>query len=110
MSEEDKLFIFFSGFQTWAQTELRHQGVKDLSFAIATADRLVDFRITSSADLGKKKESGREKAKSGKTGRMTKNGCYLCNDDHRMRDRPKRRKLNGVVAEVNDDDDEGGSS
>ncbi|KAL0346356.1 UNVERIFIED_CONTAM: hypothetical protein Scaly_1651600 [Sesamum calycinum] len=29
ISEEDKLFNFLSGLQTWAQTELRRQGVKD---------------------------------------------------------------------------------
>ncbi|KAK4380950.1 RNA-directed DNA polymerase [Sesamum angolense] len=38
----------------------------------------------------------------------TKKGCYLCNDDHRMRDCPKRGKLNALVAEA--DDDEGGST
>ncbi|KAK4403117.1 hypothetical protein Sango_1052400 [Sesamum angolense] len=43
MSEEDKLFNFLSGLKTWAQTELRPQGVKDLPSAIAAADRLVDF-------------------------------------------------------------------
>ncbi|KAK4381996.1 hypothetical protein Sango_2914700 [Sesamum angolense] len=31
MSEEDKLLNFLSGLQAWAQTELRRQGVKDLS-------------------------------------------------------------------------------
>ncbi|KAK4380949.1 hypothetical protein Sango_3015800 [Sesamum angolense] len=35
MSEEDKLFNFLSGLQTWAQMELRRQGVKDLPSAIA---------------------------------------------------------------------------
>ncbi|KAL0408358.1 UNVERIFIED_CONTAM: hypothetical protein Sradi_1770200 [Sesamum radiatum] len=38
-----------------------------------------------------------------------KKDCYLCNSDHRMRDYPKRGKLNALVAEA-DDDDEGGSS
>ncbi|KAL0336608.1 UNVERIFIED_CONTAM: hypothetical protein Sradi_4872700 [Sesamum radiatum] len=71
MPEEDKLFNFLLGLQTWAQTELRRQGVKDLSSAIATADRLVDFRVAHSSDLEKKKkDSGKEKEKSGKGGRM----------------------------------------
>ncbi|KAL0368100.1 UNVERIFIED_CONTAM: Cysteine synthase [Sesamum calycinum] len=38
----------------------------------------------------------------------TKKGCYLCHGDHRMRDCPKRGKLNALVAEA--DDDEGGST
>ncbi|KAK4381133.1 hypothetical protein Sango_2996800 [Sesamum angolense] len=67
MSEEDKLFNFLSGLQTWAQTELRRQGVKDLPSVITVADRLVDFRVANSSDLEKKmKDSGKEKWKSGK--------------------------------------------
>ncbi|KAK4422091.1 hypothetical protein Salat_2160100 [Sesamum alatum] len=44
MSEEEKLFNFLSGLQSWAHTELRRQGVKDLPSAIAAADRLVDIK------------------------------------------------------------------
>ncbi|KAK4381873.1 Transposon Ty3-G Gag-Pol polyprotein [Sesamum angolense] len=64
MSEEDKLFNFLSGLQTWAQTELRRQGVKDLPSAISAADRLVDFRVTNHSDPEKKKQdSGKEKGR-----------------------------------------------
>ena len=45
MSDEDKLFNFLSGLQTWAQLDLRRQGVKDLPSAMAAADGLVDFHI-----------------------------------------------------------------
>ncbi|KAL0387745.1 UNVERIFIED_CONTAM: hypothetical protein Sradi_2656300 [Sesamum radiatum] len=134
MSEEDKLFNFLSGLQTWAQTGLRRQSVKDLPSAISAADRLVDFRVTNNSDPEKKnKDSGKEKGKSGKAWKdgkfkkkkhqeitgsgnketvqsnfdRTKKGCYLCNGDHRMRDCPKRGKLNALVAEA--DDEEGGS-
>ncbi|KAK4397585.1 RNA-directed DNA polymerase [Sesamum angolense] len=130
MSEEDKLFM--SGLQTWAQTKLR-QGIKDLPSTIAAADRLVDFRVTSSSEPEKKKkDSGKEKGKFGmgwKDGKFkkkknqegsgnketaqpnvdkTKKGCYLCNGDHHMRDCPKRGKLNALVVKVGDD--EGGST
>ncbi|KAK4382005.1 hypothetical protein Sango_2915600 [Sesamum angolense] len=135
MPEEDKLFNFLSGLQTWAQTELRRQGVKDLPSAIATADRLVDFWVANSSDLEKKKkDSGKEKGKSGKRWKdgkfkkkkhqeetglgnketvqpnidRTKKSCYLCIGDHCMRDCLKRGKLNALVAEA--DDDEGGST
>ncbi|KAL0302392.1 UNVERIFIED_CONTAM: hypothetical protein Sangu_3102600 [Sesamum angustifolium] len=67
MSKEDKLFNFLSGLQTWAQTELRHQGVKDLLSTIVAADWLVYFRVTSSfKPEKKKKDSGKEKGKSSK--------------------------------------------
>ncbi|KAL0320234.1 UNVERIFIED_CONTAM: hypothetical protein Sradi_5284900 [Sesamum radiatum] len=70
MSEEDKLFNFLSGLQTWAQMELRRQGVKDLPSTIVAADRLVDYRVTSGFDLKKKKkDSGKEKGKPGKVGK-----------------------------------------
>ncbi|KAL0389022.1 UNVERIFIED_CONTAM: hypothetical protein Scaly_0259300 [Sesamum calycinum] len=109
--------------------------VKDLLSAIAAANRLVDFRFANSSDLEKKrKDSGKEKGKSGKgwndgnfkkkknqevTGSgnketvqpnvdRTKKGCYLCDGDHGMQDCPKRGKLNTLVAEA--DDDEGGST
>ncbi|KAL0354294.1 UNVERIFIED_CONTAM: hypothetical protein Sangu_1010700 [Sesamum angustifolium] len=39
MSDENNLFNSLSGSQTWAQTELRCQGVKDLPSAIVVADR-----------------------------------------------------------------------
>ncbi|KAK4391962.1 Transposon Ty3-G Gag-Pol polyprotein [Sesamum angolense] len=99
MSEEDKLFNFLSGLQTWAQTELRRQGVKDLPSAIAAADRLVDFRVTNNSDQEKKnKDSGKEK---GKSGNGWKDGKF------KKKKHQERGKLNALVAEA--DDDEGGS-
>lgn len=44
MSEEDRLFNFQSGLQSWAQLELRRQCIKDLPSAMAAAEALVDFR------------------------------------------------------------------
>ncbi|KAL0405981.1 UNVERIFIED_CONTAM: hypothetical protein Slati_3912000, partial [Sesamum latifolium] len=70
MSEEDKLFNFLSGLQTWAQTVLRCQGVKDMPSAIAAADRLVDYWVISGSNPEKKKkDSGKEKGKSNKVGK-----------------------------------------
>lgn len=44
MSEEDKLFNFMAGLQPWAQTELRRQDVRDLTSALAVAERLLDYK------------------------------------------------------------------
>ena len=62
MSEVDKLFNFMSGLQGWAQTEQKRQGVQDLPSAMAAADYLSDYRVTSSPTLtqkgkGQKQES-----------------------------------------------------
>ncbi|KAL0302208.1 UNVERIFIED_CONTAM: hypothetical protein Sangu_3114600 [Sesamum angustifolium] len=103
--------------------------------AIAALDRLVDFQVANSCDLEKnKKDYGKEKGKFGKGWKdgkfkkkkhqqvmgsgnketvqpnvdRTKEGCYLCNGDHRMLDCPKQGKLNALVAEA--DEDEGGST
>jgi hypothetical protein len=43
MSETDKLYTFLKGLQSWAQLELRRQGVRDLPTALAAADALVDL-------------------------------------------------------------------
>ncbi|CAN6473311.1 unnamed protein product [Victoria cruziana] len=42
MSDEDRLFHFMVGLQPWAEQELRRQDPKDLSSALAAAERLVD--------------------------------------------------------------------
>ena len=52
MSEEDKLFNFVSGLQTWAQTELRRHGVKDLHAAMVAADCLVDYKLLGTTVAG----------------------------------------------------------
>ncbi|KAL5756933.1 hypothetical protein ACOSQ2_021679 [Xanthoceras sorbifolium] len=57
MPEEDKLFNFMSGLQTWIQAELRRQGVKDIPLAMVAAEGLVDFRISSSSPSVDKKKS-----------------------------------------------------
>ncbi|KAG8374924.1 hypothetical protein BUALT_Bualt10G0046200 [Buddleja alternifolia] len=131
MAEEDKLFNFMSGLQSWAQAELRRQGVKDLSSTYAATDRLVDFHVIGGPDSEKKqsKDMGKDKGKNkyGKDGKSkfkkakdaasgskpkesqpeidkSRKGCFICGGDHRMRDCPKRSKLNALMAE---DDDSG---
>ncbi|XP_057770708.1 uncharacterized protein LOC130990498 [Salvia miltiorrhiza] len=132
MSEEDKLFNFLARLQTWAQTELRRQGVKDLSSAIAAVDSLVDYKTMGSTESGQKKKEtgkGKEKKKKGKDGWKKKKanngnaggskdssqqnggekrrGCFICNGDHCMRDCPKKVKLNALVAESDKESDVG---
>ncbi|KAL0292386.1 UNVERIFIED_CONTAM: hypothetical protein Sangu_3254400 [Sesamum angustifolium] len=127
MSEEDKLFNFMAGLKPWAQTELRRQGVKDLPTAIAAADRLGDYKVPNEPEQ-RSDDSGDGKAKFGKKFKkkdkvkevMTETseprsverpraGCFICgNLEHRARDCPKRGRLNAIVAEHTDSEQETG--
>ncbi|KAL0433105.1 UNVERIFIED_CONTAM: hypothetical protein Slati_2644800 [Sesamum latifolium] len=86
---------------------LKASGVKNLPSAIAAADRLVDFRVTSGSHLEKKKDFGNDKWKSGEVGKDE--NFKKKKNKERMWDCPKRGKLNALVAEA-DEDDWGGSS
>ena len=74
MSKVDKLFNFMSGLQKWAQIELRRQGVQDLPSAMAAADCLSDYKVTSSPTptqkgKGQKQESNlKSESKTSKSG------------------------------------------
>ncbi|KAL5775969.1 hypothetical protein ACOSP7_013526 [Xanthoceras sorbifolium] len=133
MSEEDKLFNFMSGLQTWAQAELRRQGVKDIPTAMAAAEGLVDFRISSStpnvdkkksvddkkgknkdwkkrADGKKKKGNESFMGKDQNQNKSTTQGCFICNGPHRARDCPKKEKLNALMNQDVGDSDCAGPS
>ncbi|XP_012838926.1 PREDICTED: uncharacterized protein LOC105959382 [Erythranthe guttata] len=134
MSDKDKLFNFMAGLQPWAQTELRRQGVNELPSAISAADRLVDYKVMGADDSdkeGSKKDKSKEKKFGGKGGRNWKQkesgdgegspahaktggqpvvnkqnrGCFLCDNNHRMRDCPKRSKLNALMRESDSEED-----
>jgi hypothetical protein len=118
MSEDDKLFNFMSGLQSWAQTELRRQGVKDVQGAMAAADSLVDFKYSPSSsntkkvpDAKKGKDNtfrsgkwseGKKKDNSNKTqgsNQPKSGGCYICQGPHLMKFCPLKKDLNALVAE-----------
>ncbi|GFS33078.1 hypothetical protein Acr_00g0026230 [Actinidia rufa] len=64
MSKEDKIFNFMAGLQNWAQLELHHLGVKDLSSAIVVADGLLDYKLdNSSTSEFKENKSGGKNGK-----------------------------------------------
>lgn len=122
MSEEDRLFNFLSGLRPEAQIELRRQGVRDLSSAIAAAEALGDFDqrgSTSSppkerrpADGGKGGFKNRRKkpAEEGATDKLamkgdgsqrqlTRGGCFACGGPHLVRNCPKKGALSAVVTQ-----------
>ena len=109
MSEEDKLFNFVSGLQGWAQTELRREGVRDLTVAMATVDCLVDLKMVGAINNKQKnKPDGGMKSKadgqrngmaavpkSGENMQQTSKWvrCFICRGPHRAKDCPKREKV-----------------
>ena len=120
MSEDDKLFNFFSGLQPLAQAELRRQNVKNLPTVIAAADSLIDYKINPSSTSSNKKKGDDGKNKKGKEHKKGKNkktgdsskqrgsdppqsqgnansGCFLCDGNHKIRDYPKRNRLTALV-------------
>lgn len=88
--------------------------MRDLPLAIATADGLVDFRISSSSPLqpktgndsgktspskrdGRRNKGGSKKSKSGDSQEKKDLGCFICDGPHRAKDCPKRDKINAMV-------------
>ena len=134
MFDDDKLFNFMSCLQGWAQTELRKQGVRDLSVVIVVASCLVDYKMGGTISTTQKaKPEGAKKAKykektskksgwkkqKGKEVAITENperngkamqrptrssGCFICNGPHKARDCPKREKLTALVSREDEED------
>ncbi|ERN09995.1 hypothetical protein AMTR_s00013p00226850 [Amborella trichopoda] len=88
MSEEDRLFNFVFGLQSWAQAELRRQGVWDLPTAMAAAEGLTDL------NLHRVVESNREGGPSRANGE--KMARDRCGGNHRVRDCLQKQTLNAV--------------
>lgn len=98
MSEEDKLFNFLAGLESWAHAELRRRGVKNLQSTIVAADSLVDYKVVSNFEFekeGNDKRGNRWKPMKdfnenhvGGSKEVIqyfverKNGCFVCDDEH----------------------------
>ncbi|KAL0406626.1 UNVERIFIED_CONTAM: hypothetical protein Slati_3976500 [Sesamum latifolium] len=64
-SVPDAKKVSITSLQPWAQIELRRQGFKDLLSAIATADRLADFKVVNDREQ-RRDDPGKGKTKFGK--------------------------------------------
>jgi hypothetical protein len=127
MFEEDKMFNFLSGLQSWAQLELRRQKVSDWSSAISAADGLADFRAGASEgttgassvsyplmdryEMKKKKKglgggepkqadgNGKLEAKGKEKVSKSSSGCFIYEGKHVARDCPLRAQLSVISVE-----------
>ncbi|KAL4577739.1 hypothetical protein LXL04_013867 [Taraxacum kok-saghyz] len=115
LREEDKLFYFQDGLQSWAYNELKRRNVLDIDEAIAAAEDLIDFRReTPTQELS----GGEESTNEGKEDRARSSNpkgkaferrnskdergeikCYLCDGPHLVRVCPKRKVFSSMVLE-----------
>ncbi|KAL6319636.1 hypothetical protein AAG906_020713 [Vitis piasezkii] len=115
----------------WAEQELRRRGVQDLATAMAVAESLVDYRRGDSSkpkppskgnqakgggdkrSQGQTSKEGSSKGPSGKDGKgkdkrkefTPRTNCFLCDGPHWARDCPKRKALNAMIEEKEQEGD-----
>ncbi|KAL2528770.1 hypothetical protein Fot_21371 [Forsythia ovata] len=92
-----KLFKFILGLQACAHAELRQQGVKDLTLAIATANCLIDFKLGSSYAKYKKSNIVGRKLVQKMVSRSIKRARTVTIPNQKMVIRPKaKEKTNSI--------------
>ena len=131
MSEEELLFNFMDNLQSLAEQELRRHGVQDLTTTMAGVESLMEYKRgdfskpkpqskvnhakggkdkgsrgytpkeRSSKTLGGKDGKGKDKRKEFKP----RTNCFLCDGPHWARDCPKRKALNAMIEEKEQEDD-----
>ncbi|XP_042968946.1 uncharacterized protein LOC122301604 [Carya illinoinensis] len=124
--DEDLLFNFTDGLKSWVAQELKRRGVNDISTALTVAETLEEFEYHKSDNSSKPKSSKdnyskgggakgfkpsqykdrRDKPSTSKEGKRDysqdkkpKDACFLCNGPHWARDCPKRKALNAMLEE-----------
>ncbi|KAJ0079374.1 hypothetical protein Patl1_23369 [Pistacia atlantica] len=124
MNSEDLLFNFMEGLQPWAQRELQRRPVANISIAFTEADILVEFRKGKPSKLKKDGKPDYKKGGGGKGDKLAhhrekgdksshkkewqkdckkeykcQENCYLCHEDHWIRDCPKHKAFNTMFKE-----------
>ncbi|KAK2985469.1 hypothetical protein RJ640_030996 [Escallonia rubra] len=129
MAEEDLLFNFVDGLQSWAKRELQRRGVKDVDEAIAMAESLTEYdrgegssrpREEEEASEGNhangggespkawhnrgnqastSKSEGRGKLEEKRVKNKPKDGCFFCGGPHWAKDCRRQGKLAALVEE-----------
>ncbi|KAL4568597.1 hypothetical protein LXL04_024212 [Taraxacum kok-saghyz] len=121
LREEDKLFYFQDGLQSWAYNELKRRNVLDIDEAIAAAEDLIDFRRetpTQESSGGEestyegKEDCARPSTPKGKAfeRRNSKDEreeikCYLCDGPHLVRVCPKRKVFSSMTSKSHETKD-----
>lgn len=134
MSEKDLFFNFMDGLQNWAELELQRRGVQDLATAMAVAEQLVEFKKVESSKpkfskTGQGKGGGEKNTSSSKEAspqssegkneehgnksfkgkfKFRDTGCFICGGKYLARDCPKKKALNAIAAQVEEEEEEEG--
>ncbi|KAK2978602.1 hypothetical protein RJ640_006721 [Escallonia rubra] len=128
MAEEDLLFNFVDGLQSWAKKELQRRGVKDVDEAIAMAESLTEYdrggesskpKWEDEASEGDHASGGGESPKAwhkgdkhASTSKTESHGklqerrasrklkdCFFCGGPHWARDCPRQGKMATLIEE-----------
>ncbi|CAH9095580.1 unnamed protein product [Cuscuta europaea] len=127
LSQEDLLFYFVDGLQSWAKQEVQRRNVQTVDEAIAAAESLMDFQHHSYGEASKRKDKnpvkgggerhdnvgkenprksffkrgdkslGREEYEAKKKSFVPKGGCFVCKGPHTVKDCPKLGSLSAIV-------------
>ncbi|KAK2990811.1 hypothetical protein RJ640_014514 [Escallonia rubra] len=133
MAEEDLLFNFVDGLQSWAKKELQRRGVKDVDEAIAMAESLTEYdrggesskpKWEDEASEGDHangggespkawhkgdkqastiKSEGRGKLEEKRVKNKPKDGCFFCGGPHWAKDCRRQGKLAALVKEKDEE-------
>ncbi|KAK2984372.1 hypothetical protein RJ640_005388 [Escallonia rubra] len=136
MAEEDLLFNFVDGLQSWAKRELQRRGVKDVDEAIAMAESLTEYdkgegssrpREEEEASEGNhangggespkawhnrgnqastSKSEGRGKLEEKRVKNKPKDGCFFCGGPHWAKDCRRQGKMAALVEEKEKEESE----
>ncbi|KAK2978747.1 hypothetical protein RJ640_003906 [Escallonia rubra] len=133
MMEEDLLFNFVDGLQSWAKKELQRRGVKDVDEAIAMAESLTEYDRGEGSSRSKEegeasegnhangggespkvwynrgnqastsKSEGRGKLEEKRVKNKPKDGCFFCGGPHWAKDCRRQGKLAALVKEKDEE-------
>ncbi|KAK2967472.1 hypothetical protein RJ640_000629 [Escallonia rubra] len=133
MAEEDLLFNFVDGLQSWAKKELQRRGVKDVDEAIAMAESLTEYDRGGESSKPKwedeasegdhangggespkawhkgdkhastNKSEGRGKLEEKRVKNKPKDGCFFCGGPHWAKDCRQQGKLAALVKEKDEE-------
>ncbi|KAK2985484.1 hypothetical protein RJ640_004335 [Escallonia rubra] len=133
MMEEDLLFNFVDGLQSWAKKKLQRRGVKDVDEAIAMAESLTEYDRGEGSSRSKEegeasegnhangggespkawhnrgnqastsKSEGRGKLEEKRVKNKPKDGCFFCGGPHWAKDCRRQGKLAALVKEKDEE-------
>nr|CAN69869.1 hypothetical protein VITISV_036524 [Vitis vinifera] len=105
MAEEELLFNFMDNLQSWVEQELRRHGVQDLATTMAVVESFVDYRRGDSSKPKPPSKGNQAKGKDKRKEFTPKTNCFLCDGPHWAWDCPKRKALNAMIEEKEQEGD-----